>query len=192
MEDLQLIKKVKEEGDNDSILELIERHSGIYNTVIDNHLSGDKNKLDHADFMENRSLAIYNCAISYDPEKKAKFPTYLANKTRWDCLNFLKKRKKMPTSNLENLDMAKIIPNYLEPRIDLDPENVEIILLFEKFVNENCSEKTRKVVDLRYNNYDNRLRPWIEVAKEAGMSIQGVVNIFKKCISEFKQEKEYV
>ena len=44
--DLTLIHKIKEENDEDSLLELINRHSGIYHTMVNQFMSHPQNKLE--------------------------------------------------------------------------------------------------------------------------------------------------
>ena len=44
--DLTLINRIKENNDQDSLLELINRHSGIYHTMVNYFLSGSNNNLE--------------------------------------------------------------------------------------------------------------------------------------------------
>ena len=44
--DISLINKIKEGNDENSLLELINRHSGIYHTMVNSFLSGPRNVSD--------------------------------------------------------------------------------------------------------------------------------------------------
>ncbi len=189
MEDQELIHKVKQEADDDSLLELIDRHSGVYLTMVDRYLSGASNSSERNDFIENKLLAIYNTVLQFDPSRNAKFPTYLANSTRWSCLNSLTRKKKVKESSLDEINKGR------EPRTDdlfVGIEEDEALFLFKDFVENSCDKKTKKIIDMRYNECFNRSTPWVRIAAEVGMSIQGVINIHNRCIADFKKNKKYV
>ena len=92
--DLTLINKIKDCHDEDSLLELINRHSGIYHTMVNYFLSGNQNVGDKTALSEEKNLNIYSSALSYDPNRKTKFSTHLANQTKWKCLNIINKKKR--------------------------------------------------------------------------------------------------
>jgi len=187
MEDQELILKIKKEADEESLFELINRHSGIYHTMVDRYLSGMANTSERQNFIENKDFAIYNSALKFDPMRNAKFPTYLANETRWNCLNSLTKKKKVSEQSLDSLHKEPSAPDLLASF-----EENEVLFLFKDFVDSSCEEKTKRIIDMRYNECINRPTPWVRVAAEVGMSIQGVINIHNRCIAEFKKIKNYV
>ena len=92
--DLTLINKIKDCHDEESLLELINRHSGIYHTMVNYFLSGNQNIGDKTALSEEKNLNIYSSALSYDPNRKTKFSTHLANQTKWKCLNIINKKKR--------------------------------------------------------------------------------------------------
>lgn len=188
MEDQELILKIKENADNESLMELVNRHSGIYQQTVDRYLSGESNYEDRISFLESREYQIYDSVMSYDPDRKAKFQTYLANKTRWNCLNLLNKRKKL--GRTIPMEMTNSVSDERNPLYSL--HSYEIISLFQKFVSDNFSKKVKKIVDMRYNTCSNKLTPWKKVAEQVGMSIQGVINIHDRCIKKFKEQENYV
>lgn len=91
--DLTLIDKIKDRNDEESLLELINRHSGIYHTMINQFLSSPQNSIDKTQAVKEKDYVIYNSAVSFDPNKNTKFSTYLANQAKWKCLNILSKKK---------------------------------------------------------------------------------------------------
>ena len=87
--DLSLIQKVKKTRDEDSLLQLIERHSGIYHSMVNHFMSHPQNALDKSQMVDEKDSTIYSAALNYDPTRKTKFSTHLANQTKWKCLNLL-------------------------------------------------------------------------------------------------------
>ena len=92
--DLTLINKIKDSHDEESLMELINRHSGIYHTMVNHFLSGNQNVGDKNALTEEKNLNIYSSALSYDPNRNTKFSTHLANQTKWKCLNIINKKKR--------------------------------------------------------------------------------------------------
>jgi len=181
--DQELISKVQEEQDNDSLVEIINRHSGVYHDMVDRFLSGSKNVADRDGLLEDKEFTIYNSVMSYDPSRGAKFPTYLANQAKWKCLNTLTRNKKFQKCTLEEL--------LRQPEVEGDfeiHEHYEVFSLFKLFLEKEKDQRFKKIIDMRYNSWSNKLTPWSKVAKSLGMSIQGVINIHNRCLSKFEKE----
>jgi len=181
--DQELINEVKEKGDEQSLLEIINRHSGIYHVMIDKFLSGDLNNQEKQSAMEDKEFTIYNSVIKYDPTKGAKFPTYLANQAKWKCLNILTKKGRKKECALEEMFSEPDVSGGFE-----ESEREEIFSLFKKFVSKQSDERMKKIFDIRYNSGNNKITPWRLVAESLGMSIQGVINVHNKCLGEFKRK----
>ena len=75
-EDIQLINKVKNSRDENSLKELIERHSGIYVDMVNKYLPNSMEGINKNDVLEDKNFCIYDAAIKFDENKKAKFSTY--------------------------------------------------------------------------------------------------------------------
>lgn len=181
--DQELINEVKNDGNENSLVEIINRHSGIYHVMIDKFLSGDINAQDKQTAMEDKEFTIYSSVIKYDPSKGAKFPTYLANQAKWKCLNILTKKGRSKECALEEMFSEPNTSGGFE-----ESEREEIFSLFKKFVDKQSDERMKKIFDIRYNGRHNKLTPWRSVAESLGMSIQGVINVHNKCLGEFKRK----
>jgi DNA-directed RNA polymerase specialized sigma subunit len=188
--DLQLISKIKEDNDSTCLSELIERHSGIYIYIVDK-FTKHKNPLINRDSMlEEKDFAIYKSAINYDPSKSAKFSTYLANQTKWSCLNEINYAKKNNTLNIDEIYQT---PSE-EQRCPEILEKLEAFDLFCGMLNEEKDKRVKKIIDIRYNTSNNKLIPWRLVSEELDLSIQGCINIHNKFIKKVtkKLNKNYV
>jgi len=80
--DQELINKIKEDQDNESLIEIINRHSGVYHDMVDKFMSGNHNCADRDAILQDKEFAIYNSVLKYDSSRGAKFPTYLANEAK--------------------------------------------------------------------------------------------------------------
>ena len=187
--DLTLINKIKDSHDEESLLELINRHSGIYHTMVNYFLSGNQNVGDKTALSEEKSLNIYSSALSYDPNRKTKFSTHLANQTKWKCLNIINKKKRNREVYLDD-DKSFIEPSC-ESFLNQIKKN-EVFGMFKSCLKEEPDNRVKKIVDLRYNTDNNKVRAWRVIAKEMGMSIQGCINIHNKFIQKVKQKTQNV
>ena len=102
--DLSLINKIKSENDENCLVELIERHSGIYIYIVDQFSKNHNPLLDKNLILEDKDYVIYKSALNYNPKINVKFSTYLANEARWKCLNHINKKKKKKESSVDDLE----------------------------------------------------------------------------------------
>ena len=187
--DYTLISNIQEENDEDSLLEIIDRHSGIFHTMVNQFMSHPHCSLDKSLLVGEKDSTIYSAALNYDPTRKTKFSTHLANQTKWKCLNILNKKKKNKEFQLDDNS------NYDEPFSDgflREIDKGEAFSLFNKCLKREKDERVKKILDLRYGVDNNKLTPWRKIAKELDMSIQGCINIHNRFINKVKKEGNYV
>jgi len=187
--DLTLINNIKDRRDEDSLLELINRHSGIYHTMVNYFLSGTQNIGEKSALAEEKVLNIYSSALSYDPDRNTKFSTHLANQTKWKCLNIINKKKRNREIYLDDDN------SFIEPSCESFLSQIkkkEVFKVFESCLKEENDERVKKIVDLRYNTNNNKLRAWRVIATEMCMSIQGCINIHNKFIQKVKKKTQNV
>ena len=187
--DLNLISKIQTENDECSLLELIDRHSGIYHSMVNHFMSNSQNVLEKGQLADEKDSTIYSSALSYDPARKTKFSTHLANQTKWKCLNILNKKKRRKEFFIDDEE------NYLEPSCESFISNIdkyEAFLLFEKCLEKEKDQRLKKIIDMRYNSPHNKLTPWRAIAEELDMSIQGCINIHNRFIEKVKKHTKYV
>ena len=187
--DYTLISNIQEKNDEDSLLEIIDRHSGIFHTMVNQFMSHPHCSLDKSLLVGEKDSTIYSAALNYDPTRKTKFSTHLANQTKWKCLNILNKKKKNKEFQLDDNS------NYAEPFSDgflREIDKGEAFSLFNKCLKKEKDERVKKILDLRYGVDNNKLTPWRKIAKELDMSIQGCINIHNRFINKVKKEGNYV
>ena len=75
----------------------------------------------------------------------------------------------------------------VEPSCESFVENIkqkEVFQTFNSCLEEEKDERVKKIIDLRYNSSNNKVRAWRVIASEMGMSIQGCINIHNKFIQK--------
>jgi DNA-directed RNA polymerase specialized sigma24 family protein len=182
--DLSLIQKVKKTRDEDSLLQLIERHSGIYHSMVNHFMSHPQNALDKSQMVDEKDSTIYSAALNYDPTRKTKFSTHLANQTKWKCLNLLNKNKRNREFFIDESE------NYYEPSCEsflAELKKEEVFSLFKKCLEKEKDERVKKIIDIRYDTPDNKLTPWRKISKSLDMSIQGCINIHNRFLEKVKR-----
>jgi hypothetical protein len=187
--DLTLISKIQDDNDQDSLLEIIDRHSGIYHSMVNYFMSHPALTLDKSYLVGEKDSTIYDSALNYDPNRNTKFSTHLANQTKWKCLNLLNKKKKNREVFIDDEN------NYIEPSCESfirDIDTGEAMVLFQKCLKKEKDERVKKIVDMRYESGNNKLTPWRSIAEELKMSIQGCINVHNRFINKVKKEGNYV
>jgi len=181
-EDIQLINKVKNNGDEESLKELINKHSGIYVDMVNKYLPESIEGISKDDVLEDKNFCIYDAAINYDENKKAKFSTYIGNLARWKCLNIYNKNTKYPkiciNDNVENNSTCDSDINFVEQQ-----ENLHRVY---SIINDSDDERVKTIFNMRYNG-GKKLTPWKKIAKKLDLSIQGCINIHNKHLTEIKK-----
>lgn len=114
--DLSLINKIKSENDENCLVELIERHSGIYIYIVDQFSKNHNPLLDKNLILEDKDYVIYKSALNYNPKINVKFSTYLANEARWKCLNHINKKKKRKNLQLMTWNLNFLLKKHPLPR----------------------------------------------------------------------------
>jgi len=183
-EDIQLINKVKNSRDENSLKELIERHSGIYVEMVNKYLPNSMEGINKNDVLEDKNFCIYDAAIKFDENKKAKFSTYIGNLARWKCLNIYNKKIKFPQESIfEDFSRKNIRFSQSET---LDIEKEEDIKNVFKIINNSGDLRVQKIFKMRYQD-GKKLTPWKKIAKKLDLSIQGCINIHNKHLTEIKK-----
>ena len=182
--DLSLINKIKSDGDDSCLIELINRHSGIYVYIVDKYTK-HKNSVVNRDFiMDDKDYTIYQSALDYNPDKNSKFSTFLANQTKWKCLNAINAMKNKRFSSIDKV----------YNKISDEDDSCEILSKMEAFdvfnsmLEQESDPRVKKIIDIRYNTTNNRLVPWRTASEELKLSIQGCINIHNKFIKKVKHK----
>jgi RNA polymerase sigma factor (sigma-70 family) len=184
--DLSLIKKVKNDGDETSLNQLIERHSGIYLDMVNSVIPNDCDFLDKNDIIDEKNISIYKAILNFDPDRNTKFSTYLGNETKWKCLNMFNRGTKYKYIDIDDL---KEDCNFTETKLIENISSKEMITkIFQKAENH-VDKRVSKIIELRYKVGDkNKTMPWKNISEQLNVSVQGCINIHDRFIEEIKKD----
>jgi DNA-directed RNA polymerase sigma subunit (sigma70/sigma32) len=193
LEDFQLVENIKKDRlTNDSLKELINRHTGIYLDIV-NKYTQSSNATNKLDLIDEKDYNIYQAALKYQDDRGTKFPTFLGNETKWICLNKHNKKKKDPQLSIDDIKESDILTNKPEK---IKKDDLEIFSEAIKFSKTHKDKRVEKIFEMRYiTGEQNKVMPWKKISEELNMSIQGCINIHNSAIEKFKiklKEKKYV
>jgi DNA-directed RNA polymerase specialized sigma subunit len=192
LSDSDLIENIKNANNVDeSLQELINRHSGIYLEMVNAFLRNCNNDSLKDDIVSEKDLIIYNSALKYDSTKGTKFSTFLGNEAKWTCLNASNKNKKFLELNDQNFDFQTLKE---EKETEKEDFKNQILNKFRKHLDVYPDKRVSKIFNMRYENV-NKLTPWRKISKEMDLSIQGCINIhnsaLKTIAKKIKLEYEF-
>ena len=106
--DNKLVKKVQKKRCEQSLSTLINKHEKLYFKICQKYIPQGKEDyvLSLEDSVGNKESIIYECILSFNPDKGAKFSTWLGNFVRYKCLNYLNKQSRYV--NIEEEGLAHI------------------------------------------------------------------------------------
>lgn len=184
--DEYLIKEIKTNKDNDSLLELISRHSGIYIEMIRRYGQKHLTETQIDDLMKDKDFNIYSAALEHD-ESKSKFSTYLANRTRYNCLTNKTINKK--NSKFVNFDDVEY-EQEADQEIPCEASSKREFLKKVCFLIEQHEDKrvTEIFKERYFSTNEKKLKPWKEIAKKINLSIQGCIDIHNKTIEQLQKK----
>ena len=184
--DTELVKLVQESKNNDALEALIDRHSGIYMDMVRKFGSKNLSMTQIDDIVEDKDYIIYQAALEYD-ETKAKFSTYLANKTKFMCLTRQTNNKKLSKFvAFDKVDYDRSVSSEETPQEKcISNESYERIM---NLINKHHDERVRTIFQQRYFlGRNGKLKPWNQIAQIVQLSTQGCINIHNKIIKDFKK-----
>lgn len=165
------INAIKSSGCSVSFNYLIETHSAIFYKIYGKYsqimsVYGYEKREIEAD----KNFIFFASVSSYRFDKKSKFSTWLANQTRFFCLNFINKQKKTILSQRNTLHELKR-PAVEENNEDSNLEN-KIDLL-----NALSDIRDNRIKEIFKYRYLTGKMPWALISKKINASMQTVHNL---------------
>ena len=189
LEELNIINLAKN-GDDDSIKTLIDKHSGICVDVYKKYINlPNVSGFISDDIISSKNYIIYNSAKTFDPSKGSKFSTWLANQTRYFCLNSINKANKLIPVETESLN--KLIENNVqefkneEKTIEVRDSILEVI---KETLNSLSNKKIKKCIEIKYFSEEENTKSYTEVADKMNVTVQTIINWHNKFIKIVRQK----
>tara|TARA_R100001163_G_C5054902_1_gene191413 strand:- start:117 stop:719 length:603 start_codon:yes stop_codon:yes gene_type:complete len=182
LSDNHLVERVKKRNCEKSLLELSERHSGLYFKILKKYTkSFFANNIDINETAADKNLIIWNSVKSFSTDKNVKFSTWLANQTKYHCLNTLNKKSKdrLITTGDDILD-------YLNE--EEEPSGGTVLFEFiENILSQLKDQRIKKIFSMRYSKEEKK-PSWCVVASNLKISTQTAINLHNKGISILRKK----
>lgn len=180
--DIELVKLVQDNNCEKSILELINRHTPICHKIINKFEKTFREMgIDVEELALENPIIIYHCAKNFDPTKKAKFSSWLANNIKYNCLNLLYKRK-----NTISIDDEEIGENILFIPDDKESNKEKKEYVFS-ILSQMKDSRLEKIIEMRYFG-DKESKKWKNIAKSLNTSYMTVSILHKKALRFLKSK----
>lgn len=169
MTDLELITRVKVDNDSDAIKELITRHTGIYLDMVTKHAAHAQ--LPVNDIRDDKAFNIYQFALKYDPTRDTQFSTYVADRTKWMCLNL---NNRAPKSLTFDENIAPSNENAVTENVNRH-DDMAVLRERAKRVDD---PKFYRIFCLRFNG--DKVRSWRAIGRKMHMTHEGARKLFER------------
>lgn len=182
LSDNHLIERIKKNNCEKSLIELSERHSGLYFKILKKYSkSFFANNIDIKEAADDKNLIIWNSVKSFSIEKNVKFSTWLANQTKYHCLNTLNKKTKdrLVTTGDEILDFL----NEEDISYDAGP----LFEFIENILDQLKDKRIKDIFSMRYSRQDKK-PSWCLVAKKLKISTQTAINLHNRGIKVLRKK----
>jgi RNA polymerase sigma factor (sigma-70 family) len=172
--DYQLIKKIKKDNCSESFKELSTRHCKLFYSICNKYVSPNKITEIHTDL----DFVFLKSLNSYKTDKKTKFSTWLANCTRYHCLNYSKNENKYVDLYGEEAVItifnAKAIENYDNEKYKNEIDHVFSILESLK------DQRIVRIFKMRYLYVDRKRPTWKKIGERFNLTSQTIINLHDK------------
>lgn len=178
IEDGVLIERIKESNCEESLKELINRHSGLCYSVYSRYSNAlSASGINFEDAVKEKDLVVYKSALSYKPNKKTKFSTWLGNYTRYHCLNLINEKKNYIC--VEDKDLHYHMDKN-SGESGLNPQDLKEIKDYARNILSQLKDgRIKKVFELRYFSEDGK-NTWNKISQKMNLSIQTVINLHSR------------
>ena len=182
LKDEALIKNVINKQCNESLKELVNRHSGIIFNIGKKYCSSCN--LDIGELNDNRYWIVFSAAKTFNATKGSKFSTWLGNQVRFFCLNYKNKNSKLIP--IENEHLEFFINNF--SKNDEKVNQKEVIHTIIDLFNQISDPNTKNAIYYRYFHNKERILNYSEIADILKVTPQTVLNWHNKFV-DFAKKK---
>ncbi len=181
--DNYLVERIRVVNCENSLEELIKRHSPLCFKIIKRYASSFyANNIDIVEASTDKNLIIWNSAKSFNIGKNVKFSTWLANQVKYSCLNALNKKSKdrLITTENEILDVLK------EKSTD-ESSNDNLFEFTRNILNQLKDKRIKQIFSMRYSLHSKK-PSWCAVAKQIKVSTQTAINLHNRGIEILRRK----
>tara|TARA_R100000963_G_C4607335_1_gene78943 strand:- start:62 stop:667 length:606 start_codon:yes stop_codon:yes gene_type:complete len=181
--DNYLVERIRVANCENSLGELIKRHSPLCFKIIKRYASTFyANNIDLAEASTDKNLIIWNSAKSFSVGKNVKFSTWLGNQVKYSCLNALNKKSKDRLITTENE-----ILDVLKEKLTEERSDDNLFEFTENILNQLKDERIKQIFAMRYSIHSKK-PSWCTVAKQLNVSTQTAINLHNRGIEVLRKK----
>ena len=186
-EDLELVNNVQEDNCQDSLKELINRHSALCYNVYQKYGSTlSSSGVFFDDVVKEKDYVIYKSAMSYNPDRNTKFSTWVGNHARYHCLNLINQNQKYVAVNDSTLNY--FIENNEVDSPQLQPQGRQDSLEYIfNLLSQLRDKRIKKVFELRYLGSDGK-ESWSRIGENMSVSTQTAINLHDRGLKVLRKK----
>ena len=180
--DNYLVERIRGSNCENSLEELIKRHSPLCFKIIKKYSSTFfANNIDIGEASADKNLIIWNSAKSFNTEKNVKFSTWLANQVKYSCLNSINKKTKdrLVTTEDEMLDVLK--------NSCVEEADTNLFEFTDNILAQLKDKRIKKIFSMRYSSHCKK-PSWCVVAKRMDISTQTAINLHNRGIDVLRRK----
>jgi hypothetical protein len=183
--DRELIQQIKSNPTDAAIIELVNRHTGIYVNIIDRYSHINPSVISKQDLIDQRMTNIYTYALDYRLDSPMQFGTYVGQRIKFECKNLL---REAPTEQQLERQIVDTEMNSDDNDHEIqDDETIELATQLLELAHKNEDYKFAQIIKYRFFSGTGVL-PWREIGKKMDMSHEGVRKHFILKLKELKTE----
>lgn len=177
MLDADLVLSVKNNGCSGCFCKLTSMHSGLFYKMCSRYVQAIKScGISREDVLDNRNFVFLDSIYTFNPSLGVKFSTWLANKTRFYCLNLISSRKRIV--NFSNDQIKDIIEKKAFYQLE-DKKKTEDISYVMFLLDGLKDKRIKQVFKLRYLEGSRNMR-WRNIADTLLISVQTAINLHSR------------
>ncbi len=186
LDEATLITKVQQDKDSSALKTLVNRHTGMYFSVVHRYSSNNPNVIKIKDLDDDKLFNIYQFVMDYDPTRGMKLSSYIGDRTKYLCKGMLKEGKKDPlTFGFANTGMAPIDESEEGIRIEDSSPATQVAERVNTDIGvEDIVEAAKKVCTderfftiLEHRHLSNPPLSWRKIGPKVGLTYEGARRI---------------
>lgn len=190
LSDLELINNIKKFSCNDSFIEIVTRHENLFYKICHCYAKVlESFNYSRNELFEEKDSIIFEAIIKFNPNKGAKFSTWLGNWTRFFCLNKINKLKNMLTINSEN-DIKTVFESKSIEKFEISKRNQVNFNNVKQILTKAPDSRVVGVFKLRYNPKLRKKTSWAKIASRLNVSLGTAIKLHKVGIEMLRKEIE--
>lgn len=183
MLDEQLITKIKSEACDESLNELINKHTGLCYDIYKKYLPSQEISGNYSINVQNdKDYIIYKSALSFDATKNIKFSTWLGNQVRYQCLNLLKKKKNVISCDQETIELVSNRNEDVTWEQEAKERNKSLVEYVSAVVIKMRDPRIKQIFQMRYFSRNGKKTSWQKIGDDLGVSAQTAINIHERAL----------